>query len=146
MARTLAIDYGRKRIGLALSDAHKILASPFSTVEAAQHFPQTIARLLEAIKAYEVDEIVVGVPYSMNGSSGEMAQEVALFVEALKKATSAQIILWDERLTSAQAERVMRDAQVNRKKRAKVVDQLSAVIILQTFLGQKSNSLLAPLA
>jgi putative Holliday junction resolvase len=142
MKRALAIDYGKKRIGLAISDPHKIVAKTLTTVETARSPKQTIQNILNAIGEHEVDEIVVGFPIRMNGQPGAMAEEVTQFVALLKQHILATVTLWDERLTTVQAERVMREANMNRKKRSQVIDQLSAVIVLQTFLSTKSHSLL----
>jgi len=144
--KTLGIDYGMARIGLALSDAMKIIASPLSTLPAEKKLDKTVEKLFEKLDKhqidhhYQIDEIVVGMPLMMNGKIGLIADEVNHFIEALKQKTSIPIITWDERLTSVQAERVLQQAKMSRKKRSKVIDNVSATIILQMYLDYKNLS------
>lgn len=140
MARTLAIDYGLKRIGLALSDPTKTIATALPTLLAERQAQKTIDKLLVVMAAHDIDEIIVGLPYRMSGKMGLQADEVVHFVEQLKLRTQIPIVLWDERLTSVQAERLMREASMTRKRRSQLVDQLSAVIILQSYLQSRQNS------
>ena len=134
MGRALGIDYGLKRIGLALSDPSKFLASTLTTVHAEKKLHATLTKLLKTIEEHDIDQIVIGLPYRMNGTIGLQADEVKHFAEELKKRTDIPIALWDERLTTVQAERVMKEAGLSRKKRTKSIDALSAVIMLQSFL------------
>ena len=128
--RILAIDYGRARHGLAMSDPNRIVASPFATIP-AKGGPKAI---FKAVEDKEIGLIVVGLPLLLNGEKGEMALEVEVFVGKLKAETDIPIQLWDERLTSAQAERHLRTSGLNRKKRAKASDEAAAIIILQRFM------------
>jgi len=139
----LSIDYGMARVGMALSDTSHILASPLPHLMGSQKMEQTVRLVIDTIQALEKErectivEVVVGLPLMMSGKQGLMADEVHAFVAALKEAGSCPVVTWDERLTSVQAERSMRDGGVNRKKRAKNVDSLSAVIILQSYMDHK---------
>ncbi len=143
--RTAAIDFGLKRIGLAVSDERKIIASPLGTVQAERRLQDTAAKVVgelhqaEETGGYILDEIVVGLPLKMNGQVGLMADEVAHFVEELKKVLDLPVVMWDERLTSVQADRSMREGNMTRKKRSKHVDKIAAVLILQSYLDSKSG-------
>lgn len=140
MGRIIGIDYGLARIGLAVSDAMGIIASPHGTVQTASRSEETLRRLVEAIdacaaeKGDSIDAIVVGMPLMMDGSVGLKGDEVKDFVEKLKLRTEIPIHVWDERLTTVQAERGMREAGMSRKKRKGVVDKTAAAILLQSYL------------
>jgi putative Holliday junction resolvase len=128
--RIAAIDYGRARIGLAMTDPGQILASPLATVS-GRLGPKVV---IEALSKHELIEIVVGMPLLLNGTKGEMALEVDAFIEKLKELTDLPITTWDERLTSAQAERHLKAVGLNRKQRASLSDEAAAVTILQSYL------------
>lgn len=139
-SRIIGIDFGLARIGIAVSDESKILATPLTTVTAEKKLENTVDKLIELLDThqkehnYTLEAIVVGLPLMMSGKMGLMSDEVGHFVETLKKKTSIPIKTWDERLTSAQADRSLREFSLSRKKRAKVVDKVSAVLILQNYL------------
>lgn len=141
--RIVAIDFGLARLGIAVSDESKMLASPLTTIASTKKTEDTVKRIVEALeqdqklRKYEIEEIVVGLPLLMSGKSGLMADEVRYFVTVLEKHFSAPIKTWDERLTSVQADRSLRESSLSRKKRAKVVDVVAAVIILQNYLDSK---------
>ena len=141
--RLMGIDYGMKRLGLALSDERQIIASPLRTLLAEKKANQTIEKIVAAISEIEqlngceIEEIVIGMPLMMSGRTGLVADEVKHFVALLSQATPIQIKVWDERLTTVQAERSLRESSMTRKKRAKVVDIVSAAIILQSYLDFK---------
>ena len=141
--RILAIDYGLKRIGLALSDAMQVIASPLENLLASHTLEKTadvILHFLEELKRQgkEVVEIVIGLPLHMDGSESERSGQVRSLAELLKTKASIPVFLLDERLSSVQAERSLKETGFSRKKRAQVVDRVSAVIMLQTYLSQKS--------
>lgn len=142
--RILGIDYGMKRIGLALSDETHLIAAPLKTFQASHKLEETIVSLVKDLEQdqkdrnYTLTEIVVGFPLKMSGSMSFISDEVALFAEKLAEAISIPVIKWDERLTSVQAERAMMEGSMSRKKRTKKLDQVSAVIILQNYLDSKS--------
>jgi putative holliday junction resolvase len=136
--RILAIDHGSKRIGIAVSDELQMIAQPLEFIP-AQPFAAFLARLNELINDKEVESILVGLPRNMDGSYGPAAQKVQDFVEALKGAVGVPIKTWDERLTSAQANRVMIQGNVRRDKRKEKVDAMAAAILLQSYLDGLSG-------
>lgn len=131
--RILGIDYGRRHLGLALSDEGETLASPLA-VYSRRKLGQDLTFLARLIKAREVKKIVLGLPLNMNGSLGEMAKEVLTFVDALKEKINLPVDTFDERLSSAEAERVLIQADLSRKRRKTLKDSLAAVLILQGYL------------
>ena len=131
--RILAIDHGSKRIGIAVSDELKMIAQPLEFIP-AEPFAAFLARLSELIRDKEVESILVGLPRNMDGSYGPAAQKVQDFVEALKGAVGVPIKTRDERLTSAQANRVLIQGNVRRDKRKERVDAMAAAILLQSYL------------
>ena len=143
-SRILGIDYGMKRIGLAISDETYLIAAAVETFEASKKMDETITSLVKRLeehqkeKKYDLKEVVVGFPLKMNGEMGFISDEVGLFADKLAEALSVPVIKWDERLTSVQAERAMMEGSFSRKKRTKKLDQISAVIILQNYLDSKN--------
>ena len=138
--RVLGLDYGRRRIGLALSDEGGELASPLSThVRSRSEFKDLVA-LAGLFKQHEVERFVVGLPLHMDGSAGEMATEAEAFGRKLEAKTGRPIEFFDERLTSAEAERVLLEANLTRERRRELRDSLSAVLILQGYLDQRNRS------
>lgn len=133
--RIASLDYGKKRIGVALSDENQIIASSLCVIQAGKNHAETIQRILDLLKPYSLERIVVGNPIHLNGSVGEIAEEVKVFIALLQQQIELEITLVDERLTSIQAERALIGGGMRRKKRAKVIDAVAAVLILQTFLG-----------
>lgn len=137
--RIASIDYGLARLGLAISDESRIIATGIGIVEAhKKNSQETIQRLLAALKAYNPQTIVIGNPLHLNGKMSFLADEVKHFIMLLQPHVTCPIILWDERLTTLQAERTLMESGMNRKKRAKHVDTLAAVIILQSYLEHLS--------
>lgn len=132
MGRIVAIDYGKKRIGLATSDPMGIIASPLGTIEAATKPEVTIERILAAIP--ECEKIVIGLPLLLSGQDSDTTREVRAFAKLFAEKTSIPIELFDERLTSTEVERRMQEGGLSRKKRAQHTDTLSAVLILQSYL------------
>jgi putative Holliday junction resolvase len=143
--RIVALDYGSARIGIALSDERKILASPLTVFECPKQKTSTPLKLFEFLTdhakkgGYEIEKIVVGLPLLMSGQKGDQAEEVLFFIKQLSKLTPSPIVTFDERLTTRQAETVMKEGAVSRKNRAKAADQLAAVIILQNYLEKGLN-------
>ncbi|MDR2191416.1 MAG: Holliday junction resolvase RuvX [Endomicrobium sp.] len=138
MGRILAVDYGLKRIGLAMTDLLQITASPFETIESVS-LKKNALRIAEIAKANEADEIVVGLPLSMNGDESEMTDIVKKFAEELKNVSGLRVETMDERLTTAQAERMLiEEADISRQKRKGVKDKVAAALILQAYLERKS--------
>ncbi len=131
--RILAIDHGTKRMGIALSDELKMIAQPVGFIP-SEPFADFLAQLKKLIQEKEVELIVVGMPRNMDGSYGPAALKVQDFVAVLKNAIAIPVQTWDERLTSAQANRFLIAANVRRDQRKQKVDQTAAAIILQSYL------------
>ncbi|CCB88833.1 Holliday junction resolvase RuvX [Simkania negevensis] len=134
MGRILSIDYGMKRIGLALSDPMKIIASPLKTLQAGKNAQETLDLLLKEIASHDIETIVIGLPLHLSNEESEISLLVRKLKEDLETKISTPIILWDERLTSKQVERLMIEGDVKRKKRSQHVDTLSATLILQSYM------------
>jgi putative Holliday junction resolvase len=131
--RILALDHGTKRIGIAVSDELKLIAQPVEFVP-AEPFSEFLGRLKELLLEKQVELILVGMPRNMNGSYGPAALKVEEFVAALRLAVAVPIKTWDERLTSAQANRFLIEGNVRREKRKEKVDKMAAAILLQSYL------------
>lgn len=136
--RILALDHGTVRIGIALSDELKMIATPLEYIH-AEPFTGFLARLKELIRVKEVELILVGMPRNMDGSYGPAALKVQEFVAVLKDVVAVPIKLWDERLTSAQANRFLIEGNVRRADRKAKVDKMAAAILLQSYLDNLSN-------
>jgi putative Holliday junction resolvase len=137
--RILGIDYGQKRLGLALSDEEGILASPLSSYS-RRILDQDLDFLAALAKEKQVRQIVVGLPRNMNGSLGEMAKEAFAFEAALKEKIQIPTATFDERLTSSEAERLLIQADISRRRRRTLRDSLAAVLILQGYLETLKQS------
>lgn len=131
--RILALDPGSKRIGIAVSDELKMIAQPLEFVP-AEPFLDFLARLKEIIREKEVELLLVGMPRNMDGSYGPAALKVQEFVAVLKEKVAVPIQTWDERLTSAQAQRFLIQGGVRRAQRKEKVDKTAAAILLQSYL------------
>lgn len=148
--RIVGIDYGLARLGLALSDERKIIANSLKTLPAERKAEATAHKLIKELNQhaadhhYEVEEIVIGMPLMMNGKKGMLADEVIHFVALLKELLTIPIVTWDERLSSVQADRSLREGNFSRKKRSKMVDGVAATIILQSYLDNKGMEHLQP--
>jgi len=134
MARIYAIDYGRARIGLAHSDKSQIIASPAATVKAGKTLTLSVDAVLKEVKLDECDCFVIGLPLHMSGKESEMSQEVRKFAAILEERSGKKVHFFDERMSSMEIDRTMRENSINRRNRAKVKDTLSATLILQSFL------------
>jgi putative Holliday junction resolvase len=135
--RILALDHGSKRIGVAVSDETRTIAQPLEFIP-AEPFADFLARLRQLIREKEIGLILIGLPRNMDGSYGPAAFKVEAFVAALKDAVAVQIKTWDERLTSAQANRVLIQGGARRAKRKEKVDKIAAAILLQSYLDGKT--------
>ena len=136
--RILALDVGSKTIGLAVSDGLGITAQGLETVR-RKNKRTDLAALRHVIEEYGVSEMVVGLPLRMSGQEGTQAEKIREFVGVLEKEFGLPIHLMDERLTSVEANRVLRESEMSIKKRAGAVDRLAAVLILQNFLELQRN-------
>lgn len=137
MKRILAVDYGRRRVGLAVSDPLGITAQGLETVE-VRSLKSAAAVVAQVAGTQDAGEIVVGLPLNMDGSAGEMAAEAGAFAEEVERRTGLPVRRWDERLTSVAAVRTMREMGVRTKGRKGDVDRMSAVLILQGYLDSKN--------
>lgn len=131
--RILGLDMGEKRIGLAVSDPLGITAQGLE-VWIRRNRQADLDHILQIAREYQVQQIVVGLPRHMDGRLGDAATSIMEFTGALGEALKVEVIPWDERLTTAAAERVLIQADVSRRRRRQVVDQLAAVLILQSYL------------
>ncbi len=139
MARFMGLDIGDKRIGVAFSDDSALIASPRETRERRGN-RKDITYLLQLAQLENVAEIVVGMPYSLDGSEGPQAAKVRRFIHALKLCTKLSITTWDERHTTVDAQEILLKTDISRKKRKQSIDRVAAALILQRFLdAQRSN-------
>jgi len=136
--RVLGMDVGARRIGLAVSDPLGITAQGIETLE-RRNKRTDFAILERVIKRYEVGEIVVGYPLRMSGSTGSQSEKMAAFAEELRRKFALPVHLWDERLTTAEAHRVLDQTEMSTRRRSEVIDQMAAVLILQSFLEARSH-------
>ena len=136
-SRILAIDYGSRRMGLAVSDPLGITAQGITTLQ-RKNKRADFSFLARVIRDYHVREIVLGYPLRLSGQEGTQSQRVAEFAEELRQKFQLPVHLWDERLTSAEANRVLREAELSIEKRTQAVDRMSAVLILQSYLQSRS--------
>jgi putative Holliday junction resolvase len=134
----MALDVGGRRIGVAMSDPTRVLASPLTTVRAVPH-ARALAQLAALVADYEVVELVVGLPLTLSGEQGPQAQTVLAFVEELRRHVHVPIHLFDERLTTVEAERIMVEMGLKRDQRREKIDEVAASIILRDFLGSREE-------
>lgn len=138
--RIASIDYGLARIGLAITDENQIIAQSLGTIMAERRAKESAKKIANHLQAYDLEEIVVGLPIHLNGKEGFLADETRAFIAHLKEEVLCPITTIEERMTTLQAERSLREANMSRKKRAKVIDGVAAVLILQNYLELKSFS------
>ena len=138
--RVMALDYGEVRIGIALSDVTRFLASGYENYTRVD-LEKDCKHIADIVNTNNVKVIVIGLPLNMDGSKGTRVEKTYEFAEELKKYTSATIDFLDERLTSVSAEKILISADVSRKKRKDVLDKLSATIILQDYLDFNGKKL-----
>ncbi|MDO4313339.1 MAG: Holliday junction resolvase RuvX [Eubacteriales bacterium] len=134
--RIMGLDYGSKTVGVAMSDPLGITAQAVETIwrKEENKLRKTCARIEELIREYEVERIVLGFPKHMNNDVGERAERALEFGEMLKRRTGLEIIMWDERLTTVEAERTLIENKVRRENRKQYIDKIAAVFILQGYL------------
>ena len=135
--RLMGLDYGSKTVGVAVSDPLGLTAQGVETVWRKQEnkLRQTMARIEELISEYQVERIVLGYPKNMNNTIGERAQKSLEFKEMLERRTGLEVIMWDERLTTIEANEILIESGVRREDRKKVIDKIAATLILQSYLG-----------
>ncbi len=140
--RIMGLDYGTKTVGVAVSDALGLTAQAVETIQRKEEnkLRRTLARIEELISQYEVEKIVLGFPKHMNNHIGERAERTLEFKEKLIQRTGLEVIMWDERLTTVEAERTLIESNVRRENRKQYIDKIAAVFILQGYLDSVYNS------
>ncbi|GAB6099148.1 Holliday junction resolvase RuvX [Halanaerocella petrolearia] len=136
--RIMGLDVGDKRTGVAMSDPLGWTAQGKTVIE-DETLKEELDYIISLVEEYNVDEVVVGLPKNMNGSLGPRAQKVLSYVDKLKGRLSIPVITWDERLSTAAAEKTLIDADMSRQKRKKVIDKMAAVVILQNYLDSQDD-------
>lgn len=138
MKRIMGLDYGSVTVGVAISDALLLTAQGIEVIRRKQEnkLRQTLARIEKLIAEYDVDTIILGYPKHLNNTIGDRAVKSEEFADRLRKRTGLNVILWDERLTTVAAHQVLSQTRMNYEEKAKVVDKLAAVLILQGYLDK----------
>lgn len=137
--RILALDYGSKTVGVAVTDALGITAQGLGIIrrEKENHLRSTVRRIGELIEEYDVSMIVLGFPINMDGTRGERAEKTVEFQKLLERRFHLPVVLCDERLTTVEAEEIMTDAGIRRRDFKKYVDQVAAEVILEDYLNNR---------
>ncbi len=132
----MGLDYGSKTVGVAVCDPLGITAQGIETIErkAENKLRQTLARIDELINEYQVEKIILGFPKNMNNTIGERGEKTLEFKEMLERRTGLEVVMWDERLTTVEAERTLIESNVRRENRKQYIDKIAAVFILQGYL------------
>ncbi len=133
--RIMSLDYGDKRIGVAVSDELGLIASPLTVIQ-RESIKKDLQQINELVETYGAVKLVVGLPLNMDGSRGETAAKVDKFVNRLKGRIKVPVVYWDERLTSKTAANILKEAHVKKTKETGVLDKIAAIIILQSYLDQ----------
>jgi putative Holliday junction resolvase len=131
----LALDFGRARIGVAISDELQLLAHPLETIPANE---RATSRVVELVRERNVEHVVAGIPKQMNGQIGTAATEALEFVEGLRAVLPCPVVTWDERLTTVAAHRALRDAGKKTRHTRGYIDQVAAQMILQSYLDSRA--------
>ncbi len=141
--RIMGLDFGSKTVGVAVSDPLLITAQGLETIwrKSPSKLRQTLARIEELVAEYEVEKIVLGFPKNMNNTEGERCVKTQEFKQLLEKRTRLEVILWDERLSTVSAEKIMMESGVRRENRKQYSDKIAAVLILQGYLDSLSHAL-----
>lgn len=134
--RIIGLDYGEARIGVAVSDLLGTIANPLDTISEKDREKQLV-KVLEVIEREKADKIVVGLPKRMDGTLGHRAEYTKAFAEELSERCALPLVMWDERLSSSEAHRMLDAGGVSGKKRKTKVDKIAAVLILQTYLDSQ---------
>ena len=139
--RVIGLDYGTKTVGVAVSDELMLTAQPYETIERKSpgKLRQTLAEIERVITEYNCGRIVLGYPKSMNNTEGERVRDTEEFKESLERRTGLEVVLWDERLTTVEAERILMESGVRRENRKQYIDKMAAAVILQNYLDREKN-------
>jgi putative Holliday junction resolvase len=135
--RALGLDLGARRIGVALSDSHGMVATPYEVLQRTGDPVQDHRRIAELVNETEAVVVVVGLPLSLDGSRGPAARGVETEAQALRQHLAVPVELWDERLSTVEAERRLRTSGISGKRRRRAVDQVAATVILQAWLDAR---------
>ena len=135
--KIMALDVGNKRIGVALSDELQILAQPLYTIH-RKGIERDIEEIVKIINDNNVEEVIVGLPKNMDGTTGFQGEKTIKFAEILRQSTDRPLIMWDERMTTISARRIMIENDVKQKDKKNLVDTIAAVVILETYLSRKN--------
>ena len=138
IGRTLGLDMGDVRIGVALSDPTGLLASPLDTIKVKTR-EQAIQRIVELISDYQVGQVVAGLPISLNGHIGPQAQKVRDFISALEARLTVPVVMWDESYSTVEADEMMREAGTRKSRRKDLRDAAAAAVILQQYLDSQKS-------
>lgn len=136
--RILALDVGKRKIGISVSDALGITAQPFETITTKSK-EGDFKRIKEIVDDMRISKIIVGLPLNMNGTAGNSAKKIYGFVEGLKEEINIPVQLWDERLSTIQANRILLEADLSRRKRKRLDDKIAAQLILQSYLDARDK-------
>lgn len=139
--RVMGLDFGSKTTGVAVSDALGITAQGVETITRpdANKLRRTCARIEELIREYEVEKIVLGYPLNMNDTEGERVEKTREFKTMLERRTGLPVILWDERLTTVEADQILMESGVRRENRKAVIDKIAAVLILESWMNSQKQ-------
>lgn len=139
--RIIGLDYGTKTVGVAVSDELMLTAQPYETIERKSpgKLRQTLAEIERVITEYNCERIVLGYPKNMNNTEGERVRATEEFKESLERRTGLEVVLWDERLTTVEAERILMESGVRRENRKQYIDKMAAAVILQNYLDREKN-------
>ncbi len=140
--RVMGLDYGSKTVGVALTDSLGITVQPRETIVRKEEnkLRRTLARIEEIVQTEAVDEIVLGCPLNMDGSAGERVEKTLAFQALIERRTGLPVCLWDERLTTVEADEVLEECGVPKRERKQYIDQVAAVLILRGYLEQKERA------
>lgn len=138
--RVMGLDYGSKTVGVAISDPLCITAQGIETIERKEEnkLRKTLARIEALVQEYDVERIILGFPKNMNNTVGERGEKSLEFKEMLERRIGLPVIMWDERLTTVEAERTLIESNVRRENRKKYIDKIAAVFILQGYLDSNA--------
>ena len=128
MGRVMGIDWGERRVGIALSDESRTIASPHSVVKRTHALNRDLDAICDMVRENEVERVIVGLPVRLDGSVGEAAEEVLRIIEELGTRLNVPVAPWDERLSTAEAERALIDGDVSRRKRKGLIDRVAAAL------------------
>lgn len=138
--RILGLDVGTRTIGIAISDPLGLTAQGITTWQRTGQIRFDLKKIEELVEKYEVKKIVVGLPKNLDGSLGTAVNEVKDFTNLLTNEIGIEVIFWDERLSTVEAEKVLLEGDLSRRKRKKVIDKIAAVLILQSYLDRLNNN------